>query len=230
MNLDSEHSSFALAKKNGHDVDQWPGRSEELIPTVRKAVGDNIELMVDANSCYSPPKAIALGRLLEDYNYSFFEEPCPYWELEWTAEVASNISVPVAGGEQDTDLSQWRRMIRMNAVDIVQPDVCYIGGLTRAYRVARMAERAGKLIIPHTSNWSMVSIFSLHLLGAFSNRKYLEYTIDGTTELANTSSEMYSPQLKVVNGNVKIPDGPGWGVDISPKWLENATYRKSEIS
>jgi L-alanine-DL-glutamate epimerase-like enolase superfamily enzyme len=218
-----------VGKKNGHDVDQWPGRSEKLVPTVRIALGNETDLMVDANSCYTPPKAIALGRILEDNNIFFFEEPCPYWELEWTAEVTSKISVKVAGGEQDNELSQWRRMIQMNAVDIAQPDVCYIGGLTRAYRVARMAEKAGKLLVPHTSNWSMVSIFSLHLLGAFKNRRYLEYTIDGTTELANTNSTMYTPQLIVDDGKVKIPDGPGWGVTFNQKWLESATYRKSEI-
>ena len=66
---------------------------------------------------------------MEDNRYFWFEEPCPYWELEWTAEVAAALKMNVAGGEQDNDLAQWRRMIRMNAVDILQPDLCYIGGL-----------------------------------------------------------------------------------------------------
>ena len=217
-----------VGKVTGHDKDQWPGRSEKLIPTVRKALGDNIDLMADANSCYTPPKAIALGRIMEDNNCFFFEEPCPYWELEWTAEVAKNVNVAVAGGEQDNDLAQWRRMINMNAVDIAQPDVCYIGGLTRALRVARMAHKAGKLCIPHSSNVSMVSVFTLHMLGAIPNSKYIEFTIDGTSELARESQAMYEPQLTVVDGKVMIPNGPGWGVTFKKEWLESAKYQKSE--
>ncbi|UCE08899.1 MAG: mandelate racemase/muconate lactonizing enzyme family protein [bacterium] len=218
-----------IGKKTGHDQDQWPGRTEKLVPTVRKALGDNIDLLADANSGYTPPRAIAIGRILEDNNVFFFEEPCPYWELEWTAEVANKLNVSVAGGEQDNDLAQWRRMINMNVVDIVQPDVCYIGGLTRALRVARMAQKAGKLCVPHTSNVSMVSVFSLHMLGAIPNNKYLEFTIDGTSELANESRAMYEPQLAVVDGKVMIPDGPGWGVTFNKEWLESAEYQKSEL-
>ena len=91
-----------------HDVDRWPGRTEELIPAVRKAVGDETALLADGNSCYTPRRAIEVGRMLEDNGGCHFEEPCPYWELEWTAEVAAELEVPVAGGEQDNDLAQWR--------------------------------------------------------------------------------------------------------------------------
>jgi L-alanine-DL-glutamate epimerase-like enolase superfamily enzyme len=79
------------------------------VPAVRKALGDRVDLLADANSCYTAPKAIEVGRLLEDYGYCHFEEPCPYWELEWTAEVAAALKIAVAGGEQDNDLAQWRR-------------------------------------------------------------------------------------------------------------------------
>ena len=223
-------SAFKLriGKVAGYDEDQWPGRTEKLVPTVRKALGDKIDLLVDANSCYTPPRAIAVGRILEDNNVCHFEEPCPYWELEWTAEVSKKLKVPVAGGEQDNDLAQWRRMINMNAVDIAQPDVCYIGGLTRSLRVARMAHKSGKLCVPHTSNFSMVSVFTLHMLGAIPNSKYIEFTIDGTSELARESRALYEPQLTVVDGKVMIPNGPGWGVTFNKEWLESAEYQKSE--
>jgi L-alanine-DL-glutamate epimerase-like enolase superfamily enzyme len=78
-----------VGKRCGHDEDQWPGRTAALVPAVRKAVADHVDLLADANSCYTPRKAIEVGRLLEDHGYSHFEEPCPYWELEWTAEVAA---------------------------------------------------------------------------------------------------------------------------------------------
>ena len=94
---------------------------------MRKAVGPTIELHADANSCYTPDVAIPMGRRLEDAGYAAFEEPCPYWELEWTQEVTRALTIDVQGGEQDNDMAQWRRMIAMRAVDIVQPDICYIG-------------------------------------------------------------------------------------------------------
>ena len=71
----------------GHDRDEWPGRTESLVPAVRRAVGDDVRLLVDGNSCYTPARAIEVGRMLEQHGVCHFEEPCPYWELEWTAQV-----------------------------------------------------------------------------------------------------------------------------------------------
>ena len=74
-----------VGKVCGHDEDQWPGRTEALIPAVRRAIGDETSLLADGNSCYTPERAVEVGRLLEQYGGCHFEEPCPYWELEWTA-------------------------------------------------------------------------------------------------------------------------------------------------
>ena len=215
-----------LGVPTGHDLDTTPGRTEKLIPAVRKAVGDNIRLMADGNSCYTPPKAIEAGRRLEDSRYFWFEEPCPYWELEWTAEVAEALTINISGGEQDNDLAQWRRMIRMNAVDILQPDLCYIGGFTRAWRVAKMGQKEGKMVVPHSSHLSLITLFSLHYMAAIPNAgPFVEFTIE---EDGNKNELFYSPALKVKDGKVKIPDGPGWGVKINPAWIEKAAYKKSE--
>ncbi len=217
-----------LGVQTGHDRDAAPGRTEKLIPTVRKAVGSGIQLMGDGNSCYTPPRAIEVGRRMEDNDYFWFEEPCPYWELEWTAEVAAALKkMKVAGGEQDNDLAQWRRMIRMNAVSVLQPDLCYVGGLTRAWRVAKMGQKAGKLVVPHSAQLSLVTLFSLHFMAAIPNAgPFVEYTIEGDV---NQKEALYSPSLEVQDGKVKIPDGPGWGVKINPAWLEKASYLKSNI-
>ncbi len=215
-----------LGVPTGHDRDATPGRTEKLIPAVRKAVGERIQLLADGNSCFTPPKAIEMGRRMEDNHYFWFEEPCPYWELEWTAEVAAALKMNVAGGEQDNDLAQWRRMIRMNAVDILQPDLCYIGGFTRAWRVAKMGQKAGKLVVPHSSHLSLVTLFSLHFMAAIPNAgPFVEFTIEGDV---NQGEAIYSPALVVKDGKVKIPDGPGWGVQINPEWLAKASYLKSE--
>ncbi len=209
----------------GHDRDASPGRTEKLIPLVRKALGPGVQLLADANSCYTPPKAIEVGRRMEDAGYYFFEEPCPYWETEWTAEVAAALEMRVAGGEQDNDLAQWRRMVRMGAVDILQPDICYVGGFTRALRVAKMGEKAGKLVVPHSSHLSLVTLFSLHLMASIPNAgPFVEFTIEGDV---NEAEGMYAPSLRVEDGRVAIPRGPGWGVEIRRAWLEGASHKES---
>ena len=210
---------------NGHDRDQWPGRTEELVPTVRKAIGDGTALLVDGNSCYTAPKAIEVGKLLAESNVCHFEEPCPYWELEWTAKVTKAISVPVAGGEQDNDLAQWRRMIRMRAVDIVQPDILYIGGLTRALRVAAMAAKKNMPCVPHSANLGLVTLFTMHMLAAIPNAgPHLEFSIEKTP----WAEDLYNPALEVNDGVVPIPEGPGWGVTINEKWLDSAKRQISQ--
>jgi L-alanine-DL-glutamate epimerase-like enolase superfamily enzyme len=215
-----------LGKTVGHNQDMWPGRTEKIIPAVRKAVGDSVAMHADANSCYTPERAIEVGRMLEDNGYMHYEEPCPYWELEWTADVASALDIPVAGGEQDVDLAQWSRMIKMNAVDIVQPDVCYVGGLTRALRVAKMAEEAGKLCTPHVAQRSLLTIFSLHMLGAIPNAgPYMEFSIEDVAWVKN----LFEPEPEARHGEVPIPQKPGWGVTLNQEWLEKADYAESKL-
>lgn len=215
-----------VGKKTGHDQDEWPGRTEALIPAVRAAVGPNVELLADANSCYTPRRAIEVGRILEAQGYCHYEEPCPYWELEWTAEVAAALNIPVAGGEQDNDLAQWRRMLRLNAVDIVQPDLCYIGGLTRALQVARWAADANKLCVPHSANLSWVTVFALHLCGAIPNAKHVEFGIEPNTWTKN----VFAPALTVRAGRVAIPADPGWGVRLTDTWLRAAKRQVSDAN
>jgi len=215
-----------IGKVNGHDQDQWPGRTQALLPAVRKAIGKETALLVDGNSCFTAKGAISLQSLLVDTNVCHFEEPCPYWELEWTAQVRQALPLDVAGGEQDYDLSQWKRIINLPAVDIVQPDICYIGGLTRAMRVAAWANDAGLRCVPHSANLSLVTVFTLHMMGAILNAgDYVEFSIEPTPWTDN----LFTPALEVHEGKVMIPDAPGWGVTVNPDWLAGAELRVSEV-
>ena len=81
----------------GRDRDEWPGRTEAVIPIVSNALGDGIEKLVDGNSCYSPARAIQVGRMLEDHGIGHFEEPCPYWEVDQTAEVRAALALDEIG-------------------------------------------------------------------------------------------------------------------------------------
>ncbi len=214
-----------VGKVNGRDEDEWEGRTEEIIPLCREAVGKNTILLADANSCYTAKKAIEVGKLMQDHGYYFFEEPCPFWELEWTAEVNAALDMKVAGGEQDNDLTQWRRMLNMNAVDITQPDLCYLGGVSRCLKVAHMAHAVGKPCVPHSANLSLITIFAMHLMNAIPNpAPYLEYSIEDV----DWTKDLYDPIPKIVDGKAQFPDGPGWGVTLNEDWLNKADYEVSE--
>jgi L-alanine-DL-glutamate epimerase-like enolase superfamily enzyme len=116
-------------------------------------------------------------------------------------------------------------MIRMHAVDIAQPDICYVGGLTRALQAAASAAYANLPCVPHSANLSLVTVFTLHLLGAIPNAgPHVEFSIEPT----DWTKDLYNPMPEVGDGKVAIPDGPGWGVTVNPKWLEAAERNISE--
>ncbi|MEM9140316.1 MAG: mandelate racemase/muconate lactonizing enzyme family protein [Pseudomonadota bacterium] len=212
----------------GRGRDEWPGRTEEIIPTIRRALPD-ADLLIDANSCYSPAQAIEVGKRLEDNGFRHFEEPCPYWELEQTKQVTDALEIDVTGGEQDCDLPTWRRMIDMRAVDIVQPDVMYLGGMCRTMRVVKMAEAAGLPVTPHCANLSMVTLFTMHLLRAIPNAgKYLEFAIEGADYYPWQYGLYVEDPFTITDGHATVTDKPGWGVEINPAWLAKSEYRVSE--
>ncbi len=222
---------FRVGAECGHDVDEWPGRTEEIVPAIRRAMGDGVALLVDANSGFSPARAIEVGRMLEDHGVSHYEEPCPYWELEQTKAVADALTIDVTGGEQDCWIPTWKHMIELRAVDVIQPDVCYLGGLTRTLRVAAMGAAAGLPCTPHSANLSMVTLFTMHLLGAIPNAgKYLELSIEEADYYPWQYGLFRNAPYDVTDGHVTIPGEPGWGIEIEPRWLEKAAYQKSEAA
>lgn len=216
-----------LGTPAGHNVDAWPGRTEALIETTRRALGEDVVIHGDANSCYTPDEGIRIGRLLEANNFGHFEEPCPYWELDWTREVNAALEMPVAGGEQDNSWPVWQRMVRDRVVDIVQPDVCYIGGLTRALRIAELAAESEIPCTPHSANHSMVTVFTLHLLASIPNPgPFFEYSIEDQSPF----QELFAPRLEVEDGVLAIPDlDYGWGVVPNQEWLDRADYEVSRL-
>ena len=222
---------FRVAAEYGHDVDEWPGRTEAIVPTMRNRMGDKIALLVDAKSGFTPRRAIEVGKLLVDNGISHFEEPCLYWELEQTKAVADALSIDVTGGEQDCFMPVWKQMIAMRAVDIVQPDICYIGGMIRTLRVAKLAAAAGLPCTPHSANLGMVTLFTMHLLGAIPNAgKYLEFAIEGLDYYPWQDGLFSNTPYEVRDGHVTIPSEPGWGVEISPGWLDKAAYQVSRAT
>ena len=201
------------------------------MPAVRRALGADATLLVDGNSCYSPARAIEVGHLLQDHGVCHFEEPCPYWELEQTRAVRDALQLDVTGGEQDNYLPVWRHMIEMGAVDVVQPDICYLGGINRTLRVVRMAQAAGLPVTPHSANLSLVTLFTMHVLRAIPNAgPYLELSIEGADYYPWQDGLFVESPYQVQGGRVTVSDAPGWGVTIAPDWLARSTHQVSQRS
>ncbi|MDT0682960.1 mandelate racemase/muconate lactonizing enzyme family protein [Roseicyclus sp. F158] len=223
---------FRIGAECGRGQDEWEGRTEEIIPAIGRAFADDgVALLADANSCYGPEAAIHYGRMLEDHGITHFEEPCPYWELEQTAEVSAALDIDVTGGEQDCWIPTWKRMFELRSVDIAQPDILYLGGIGRTMQVARMAEAAGLPVTPHCANLSMVTLFTMHLLRALPNAgKYLEFSIEGADYYPWQDGLFVRSPFGIENGEARVTEAPGWGVEIAPDWLDKATYQMSEAA
>lgn len=202
---------FRLGGRMRRDnADSLPGRSETLIPLVRETFGPEMTLYADANSSYDVAHAIAIGRLMERSNYAFFEEPCRFDHLEDMKAVADALTIPVAAGEQEFSEYGFRWMIRNRAVDVVQPDLHYHGGFLRSLRVARMADAAGLLCTPHMSGSGLGYLDAVHFVSCLPNPvPFTEFKGEGDIPVSSLTSS-----LRCENGLVKVPSGPGFGIEI----------------
>ena len=218
---------FRIGRECGHDLEQWPGRTEVIVKQVRKVLGDDVALLVDANSAYTPTKAIQVGHMLQDYGVSHFEEPCPYWKPDLTRQVKDALDIDISGGEQDNDMRIWKHMIDTQVVNIVQPDVCYMGGISRTLEVAKLAQKAHLPVTLHSANLSLVTLFSAHIMGSIPNAgKYLEFSIEGL-DYYPWQDNIFSPRFKIVEGRLLMNHKPGWGVEVNPEWLSHSNYQVS---
>jgi L-alanine-DL-glutamate epimerase-like enolase superfamily enzyme len=221
---------FRVGAECGRGMDEWPGRTEEIIPTVTAALGDGIVKMVDANSCFGVKRAIEVGHMLQDHGVTHYEEPCPYWHPDDTLQVTNALAIDVTGGEQDCDMRVWKDMIDRRIVNIVQPDVMYMGGVTPWLQVADMADKAGLICTPHAANLSLVTICTMHVLQAIPNAgPYLELSIEGADYYPWQDGLFLGDPFKVTDGHVTISDAPGWGVEVNPDWLATADYAVSAV-
>jgi L-alanine-DL-glutamate epimerase-like enolase superfamily enzyme len=209
---------FRLGGRMSKNADSLPGRTERLIPMVREAFGKEMTLYADANSSYDAPKAIEIGRLMEEYDYAFYEEPCRFDHLEETRAVADALRIPVAGGEQESSEDRFRWIIANRGLDIIQPDLHYYGGFIRSMRVARMAHAAGLLCTPHMSGSGLGYLDAAIFAGCIPNPvPFTEFKGDSDIPAASETSS-----LKCENGIVRVPSGPGFGITIDPAFIREA--------
>ena len=215
----AESNTKALKFKVGGRMShpEFPvGRSERLIPMVRKAFGDNMHLFADSNGSYSVEEAIHIGKLLQEYKFEHYEEPVPFDWYEETKQVHDALTIPIAGGEQESSMHAFRWLIANDALEIVQPDVYYFGGMVRAMRVARMAEAFGKIITPHISG-GLGYLYMMHFVSAVPNAGPF-HEFKGNAK--DTPLECKTSSLVIDHGVMKVPTGPGSGVDFDPDFIK----------
>ena len=191
-------------------------RTEKLIPLVRETFGDNMVLFVDSNGSYDVPEAIRIGKILEEYKYDFYEEPVPFDWYEETRQVAEALNIKIAGGEQEPSLRNFRWLIANNALQIVQADLFYFGGMIQCIKIARMAEALGLVHIPHVSNIGYV--YTLQFVSAIPNAGAFHEFKSPFDD--NMEFECKTSTLLPKDGIVKVPTGPGMGIEFAPEFIK----------
>jgi len=211
---------FKLGGRMSH-AESPAGRSEKLIPLVRKTFGDQMIISADSNGSYTPAEAIPIGKLMQEYKYAFYEEPVPFDWYEETRQVADALEIPIAGGEQEPSTHNFRWLIANGGLSIVQQDMFYFGGMIRCMQVARMANAFGKQCIPHISSTGLGYVYMMHFVSAIPNsgpyHEFKEFNNELPYHCATSSLRSDD------NGVIQVPTGPGFGVDIDPDFLKKCS-------
>jgi galactonate dehydratase len=189
---------------------EWLRETEELVAAVRDAAGEDADLMVDLHGRTSPAMAIQLGHALAPYHPWWLEEPCRPGNVDALVEVARAVPIPIAAGERLVARHEIGEHLRRRACAILQPNVCYCGGISEFRRIATMAESELVAVAPHNPNGPIGSMVSVHLALALSNVLILELVRDDVP----WRHELVDVPLETHDGYLDPPTRPGIGVEL----------------
>jgi L-alanine-DL-glutamate epimerase-like enolase superfamily enzyme len=217
--LQEETGAMAVKFKVGgrRDNPEEPaGRTEKLIPLMRKTFGDGMTIYADANGSYDAAKAIRIGKMLETHRIDLFEQPVPTdWYEDWKI-TADALQIPIASGGGEVSMRNFRWLIANDAVQMVQQDLYYYGGMIRCMKVARMAATRGYPCTPHISGTGLGYIYMMHFVSAIPNAgPFHEYKGQSRDIPFECSTSTLVPE----NGILHLPRGVGSGVEIDPGFI-----------
>lgn len=207
-----------------------------LVTAVRKAIGDKMEIMVDANQAgilispgYNPTwsysRAVMTARELEKLNVSWLEEPLNRHDFKGLARLTKEVDLPIAGGEANVGIRELKMLLDMDCYDILQPDATLSEGLFQLRMLAGIAHVDGKRFIPHTWGNGLGLVANLHLAASIPNCTHLEYPYDPPSFTKEAYFGMLKAPLEVdKEGYVHVPQGPGLGVELDEEAI--AKYKK----
>lgn len=189
----------------------------ERVKVVREAIGPKIRLALDANNAWTPSIALQFMRQVERFNIHWFEEPVATDDIEGSAMLAHQLDTPVAGYETETGLPGFRELITRRAVDIVQPDVIWTGGITECRKIAALAQAYGLPVVPHVFSSAVSSIANMHFIAAIPNGGLLEFD----QNVNPLRSELLETPIEITpEGKVHLPEGPGLGVKLNQETIK----------
>lgn len=198
------------------------GVAEDVAVTraVREAIGPDVALMIDANHAYDAVSAIKLGRLVEESDISWFEEPVPPEDLSGYQAVKAALTIPIAGGECEFTRQGFREILTRRAMDILQPDICSAGGLSECKKIADMAMAFGIRVNPHVWGTGIGIAASLQWMASVPSHTPLSLACtEPLLEFDRTEHPIRQAILSVPvvhhHGRVTIPTGPGLGIAIN---------------
>jgi len=182
------------------------------VRAVRKAIGSNVKLAIDANNAWTPSLALTFMREVEDLDIYWLEEPVATEDLDGSAMVAHQLTVPVSGYETETGLPGFRELITRHAVDIVQPDVIWSGGITECRKIAALAQAYSLPVIPHVFSSAVSTIANMHFIASIPNGSWLEWDQNPNA----LRSDLFEEPLTLdERGCVRLPQQPGLGVRLN---------------
>lgn len=206
-----------------------------LAEAVRDGVGDVFPFMVDANHCYTTSDAFRMGRVLEDLDAYWFEEPIAPEDLDGYAELRAGLTINIAGGEAEFNRWGWRRLLEARGLDIAQPEVCALGGISEYLRVLALCHAHFTPVINHVWGSAIAVTTNLHLLAAMPPIPGGLHPWEPMLEFDTTDNKFrddllteplnIQAQVKANGGRVTIPDAPGLGVEPDRDVLDH--YRIS---
>lgn len=184
---------------------------------MRRSCGEGVELMCDVHGRLRPSAAIRLGRALEPYELLFFEEPVPPDNVRSLRPVRdAGLSMDLATGERAFTKWGYREIVEQQMVDIIQPDICHVGGIKEIVKVAAIAEGYDLLVAPHNPNGPVGTAASVHAAAVMPNFTVLEYA------LTETRDECQAPgqePFRAANGRIELPTRPGLGIELDEAYL-----------
>jgi L-alanine-DL-glutamate epimerase-like enolase superfamily enzyme len=182
------------------------------VEAVREIIGDDIPLMVDANSNWDVPTALKAARALEAFDIAWIEEPVAVDDIEGSARVAQATSIPIAGYEQETTRYGFKELILRKAVNIVQPDAIWSGGITECRKIAALAAAWNLKCIPHVFSSAVCLAANLHFLAAIPNGGWIEFDQNPN---ALREELILQPFRIDKDGRVPLPNRPGLGIELN---------------
>jgi galactonate dehydratase len=188
----------------------WLRETESLVAAVREGAGDDADVMVDLHGRTSPAMGIQVGRALEPLRPWFLEEPCQPGNVDAMVEVARALPIPIATGERLVTRNEFREHLEKRACAVIQPNVCYCGGVSEVRRIAAMAETSLVSVAPHNPNGPIGAMVSIHLALSMPNFLILEQ-VRGDVPWRR---EIVDPPLETQDGYVSPPTRPGIGVEL----------------